>query len=90
VHFHHAHRKKNRACEAGQYFHVPFHWIYMNGLYKTQDEWMGKPQKHKRNQISFCLILAPRPILETNASDNFLQDWATLYVHKDDKTTVKV
>jgi len=44
---------------------------------------MGKPQKHKRNQISFCPILDPWPTLWTVASGNILQDWATFYVYAD-------
>jgi len=38
---------------------------------------MGKPQKHKHSQISFCPILGPCPTLGTFASGNFLEDWAT-------------
>jgi len=51
---------------------------------------MGKPQKHKRNQISFCPILGPCPTLGTVASGKFSEYWATFYLHKDDKTTASV
>jgi len=51
---------------------------------------MGKPQKHKRNRISFCPVLGPCLTLWRVTSGNFLEDWATFYVYKDDKTTAKV
>jgi len=40
---------------------------------------MGKPQKHKRNQISFWTILGPCPTLGTVASSNFLEYQANFY-----------
>jgi len=54
---------------------------------------MGKPQKHKQDQISFNFFFSHfRPV--SNLKDNhfwqFLQDWATFYIYRDDQTTARI
>jgi len=76
---------QKKGPEAGQYFHV---LLSLCMGYETREQYMGKPEKHKRKYVSSHLM--PVSHLGNTCSRHFFDNWATFFVEKDDQTTMEL